>query len=198
MSDKGAAPLVWEAPTLEIAGREYKLRRLGLVDVQKAAKIVASVTGYVDRKAIANVGTMSPEEIGTFALDVIPFAFDEVIDWIAEFLGIPAGVSRERMDALFMEHRRANEVRAEKGEAPLPWNPPSNEGTIRDPNVFPLGSELKVVDALLDHADVDAFFGMVRRVSEKFKAKMKPTPKKRSRGGSTKSKPATDGQTATS
>jgi len=173
MSDKGAAPLVWEAPTLEIAGREYKLRRLGLVDVQKAAKIVASVTGYVDRKAVANVGNMSPEEIGTFALDVIPFAFDEVIDWIAGFLEIPAGKS-------------------EPGEGE------SNEGTIRDPNVFPLGSELKVVDALLDHADVDAFFGMVRRVSEKFKAKMKPTPKKRSRGGSTKSKPDTDGQTATS
>ena len=171
MSNKGAEPLVWEAPTLDIAGREYKLRRLGLIDVQKAAKILASVTGYVDRKAVANVGNMSPEEIGTFALDVIPFAFDEVIDWIAQFLGIPAGKS-------------------EPGEGE------SNEGTIRDPNVFPLGSELKVIDALLDHADVDAFFGMVSRVAEKFKARMpKKATKKRSSAGSTKSKPATDGQT---
>jgi len=80
MTTKGAGPLVWVAPVLDIAGKEYQLRRLGILDVQRAAKIVATVVQSGGRHALAEMGNVSEAEVGTYLLDLLPLALDEVID----------------------------------------------------------------------------------------------------------------------
>jgi len=167
----GAGPLTWSPPVLDIEGKEYKLRRLGLLDVQRAAKIVATVVQAGGRNALANMGNVSTMEVGTYILDLLPLAMDEVIDWMADYLGIARGIVFDKID-----------------EAT------DNTGTIRDPDVFPLGSEIKVIEALLEHEDVQAFFGSVKRMM-KHPALQSLTARKVSRGPSTASKRGIAGPT---
>jgi len=166
---KGSTPLTWEAPVIEIEGREFKVRRLGLLDIQRMAKIYAAGAEFINRKAIANMNTMGPEEVGTFIIDFLPYAFDQVIDFLASVIGIHPGYIEDKL---------------KDGQ--------TNEGTIRDPNVFPLGSEVQVAQALIEHEDVLAFFDRVKALTQT------PGLKKltqRLKGQSTGSKPATAGKT---
>jgi hypothetical protein len=140
---EGARPLTWQGPRLEIAGREYTVRRLGLLDIQRVARIYAAGSAYVNRKALANMNQMSVEEIGTFVLDFIPYALDEVIEFVASLVGLKPGKSEEKL--------KADET---------------NEGTIRDPNVFPISGMVDVIGALIEHEDVVAFFESVKRVAK--------------------------------
>jgi len=135
MTDQGAGPLVWVAPTIEIAGKDFKVRRLGLLDIQKLARIYAAASSYIDRATLANINTLSPEAIGTFMIDALAHAFDEVIDFMASVIGLAPGKEDD-------------------------W-----KGTIRDPNVFPLGSEIKVIEVLIEHEDVLSFFDSVKRMA---------------------------------
>ena len=165
----GAAVLTWEPPILTIEGRGFKVRRLGLLDIQRIAKIYAAGSEFVNRKALANMNTMAPEEVGTFILDFLPYAFDQVIDLFADLIGLAPGKSPEKL----------------KGDE-------DNDGTIRDPNIFPLGAEVQVVEALIEHEDVMAFFDRVKAIAKS------PALKKlteRLKGPSTASKPATAGKT---
>ena len=162
MTDKGAAPLTWEAPEIEIEGRVFKIRRLGLLDIQRMARIYAAASQYIDRAALANINTLSPEAVGTFMIDALAHAFDEVIDFLASVIELAPGTEKDY------------------------------KGTIRDPDVFPLGSELKVIEALIQHEDVVSFFDSVRAMAQS------PALKKltgRLSGQSTGSKKGTGGQT---
>lgn len=166
MTEKGPTPLTWEAPEIEIEGRKYKLRRLGLLDIQRLARIYAGMSAYVDRAALANIDKMTPEMIGTFIIDAMAHAFDEIIDFLASVIGIAPGKSN--------------------------GSPEENRGTIRDPNVFPLGSEVKVIEALIAHEDVVTFFERAKALasSPALKKLMK-----RSSEPSTESKKGTGGRT---
>ena len=152
MSDR---ELTYQGPKLEIAGRDYTVRRLGLLDIQWLAKLIAGGTNYIDQAAAAHLQTMSVEMIGSFILGYLPTAFDEIVDWMAGLIGI----SKEE---------------------------------IRDPNIFPLGSELQVAEALCDHEDVVAFFDRAKKLSKHpgLKAMME-----RLRKPSTESKKGTAGRT---
>jgi hypothetical protein len=165
---EGARPLTWQGPKLEIAGREYTVRRLGLLDIQRVARIYAAGSAYVNRAALANLNKMTAEEIGTFVLDFIPYALDEVIDLAASLLGIPAGKPVDKL---------------KEGE--------TNAGTIRDPEVFPASGLVDVIGALIEHEDVVAFFESVKRVA-KSPALKNLTSRLSAR--STPSKAATGGQ----
>ena len=168
MTDKGAGPLLKETPVVVIEGVKYPLRRLGLLDVQRLARIVAKVMAAQGRNVVANVGKLSTEEIGTFIVDLIPDALDDVLDFMADLLGFERGVAAEKVIK-------------------------ENEGTIRDPNIFPLGSEVKVVEAIAAHQDVVAFFDSVKAMSKnpalkKLTARLSApsTPSKKDTGGRTK------------
>jgi len=157
MTDKA---MTWQGPTLEIAGQDYNVRRLGLVDIKWLAELLAGGTGYLEGllSQKANLSNLSPEAIGSLILGYIPTAFDSIADWMAGLIGM----SRE---------------------------------DIRDPNLFPLGSEIQVIEAVVSHEDVAAFFDRAMGLAKHpgLKSMMKRLPKP-----STASKPATDGKTATS
>jgi hypothetical protein len=166
---EGAKPLTWQGPKLEVGGREYTVRRLGLLDIQRLAKVYAAGSEFMSRKALANVGNMSAEEVGTFVLDFVPYAMDEVIDFVASLLCIHPGKPEEKL---------------KEGE--------TNVGTIRDPEVFPIDGLPAVIGALIEHEDVVAFFESARRVAKS------PALKNltgRLKGQSTASRAVTDGRT---
>jgi len=182
-----ADALTYQGKVLEIAGRSYTVRRLGLLDIQRAARILASASGTAQKVAVAYEKNMGTATIAAFILEFLPSAFDEITDWMASLIGIAPGVHADKTEL-------ATRV-IDAGGKPLGVMFDPNAGTIRDPNVFPLGSEVMVVEELTEHEDLVAFFARVRKVAQH------PALKKlveRSSGPSTESKPATDGQTPTS
>ena len=115
------------------------------------------------------MNTMAPEEVGTFILDFLPYAFDQVIDLLADLIGLAPGKTPEKL----------------KGDE-------TNDGTIRDPNVFPLGAEVQVIESLIEHEDVMAFFDRVKGMA---KSPALKNLTQRLKGPSTESKAATGGKT---
>ena len=143
--------LVWTPPEIEINGRTFKLRRLGILDVFKLGKIWSAAqdhAGTVFKKG------MNEEMLGMVVISAIPYAEDQVITFLADLIGIA-------------------------------------EEDFKNPDLFPLGSELKIIEALMKHEDVVAFFDSVRKlVKGKAFAKITHLP-----GKSTPSKPKRDGKT---
>lgn len=157
MTDKA---LTWQGPKLEIAGREYHVRRLGLLDIKWLAELIAGGTGFIEKtlSRVPDLSGLSPEAIGSLILGYLPEAFDEVADWMAGMIGI-------------------------------------STQDIRDPELFPLGSEIRVIKKLVEHEDVVGFFDEAQTLSKHpgLKAMME-----RLRKPSTSSKKGTAGKTATS
>ncbi len=195
---QGLEPLLYTAPVLEIAGQSYTVRRLGLLDIQRVARIFTAGAAFLNRKALAHADKMTREELGTFILDFLPHAMDETIDFMASLIGLPAGIPLAKVEERLATHEAQNTKRTEKGKKgnaePLPWVDP-NVGTIRDPSVFPLGSEVRVIQALVEHEDLSAFFVSVKKLTgtEVLKSLVARLSKP-----STASRPGTDGPTPTS
>lgn len=122
--DTGTAALTYEPPVIEIAGVQYKLRRLGILDTLRLAKILAAGVAGLG-KEIGSLDTLDPQVLGMLILAGAPFAERQVL----EFLGSVIGVSWEDM---------------------------------RDPNRFPMGTEVQIIEALVEHEDVRAFFERLR------------------------------------
>ena len=118
MTDKGVGPLVWEAPVLEIEGGKYPLRKLGLTDLSRLLAIVTSASKYIDRAAVVNAGA-DPTTLGTFLVDWLPHAFDEIVAFLASVIGLDPG--------------KPDPKPRKDGSDP-------NAGTIRDPEVFPVSA----------------------------------------------------------
>ena len=191
MTTKGAGPLVWEAPVLDIAGKQYKVRKLGLSEIGHLAKIYAAYSSLSARAAMLQ-SISDPRLLGTFLLDACALAFDEVVELLAGIIGLDPGISDKRMEKLREEHDRRNAQRAEADKDPIPWNPPSNEGSIRDPETFPLDALVDLIEAVIAHDDVVAFFDKFRRM---LKGPALRNLTRRLSEPSTGSKKGTDGQT---
>ena len=193
MNAKGSGPLVWVAPVLDIAGKEYTVRKLGLQQIGYVAKIYTAYSSIAARAAMLQSIT-DPTMLGSFLVDACAIAFDEVVGLLASVIGIDPGIPDKRIEKLREEHDRRNAQRVESGNDELPWTPPGNDGTIRDPNTFPLDALADVIEAVIEHDDVIAFF-------DKFIRMLKgPALKKLTshlKGPSTKSKRGTDGKTST-
>lgn len=161
--------MIWEPPVLDIAGVdgiavEYKLNKLGLVQIGYLAKIYSAFQSMADRATM--LGAVSdPTLLGTFLIDAIAIAFDEVVGLLASIIGLDPGVSDKRMAMLREEHDRRNAQRIEREEDPFPWKPlASNEGTIRDANTFPLDALVDLIEAVVTHDDVVNFFGKFKKM----------------------------------
>jgi len=150
MTTKGAGALLKEPPVVTIAGKKYPLRRLGLIDIERMIGIVEKAVVVAGRQKI-DVQNIDNDSGMRFLIDFMPYAFDEVIEFLAGVIGLKAGYP-------------AKEAEAKRKKSKTHKDP--NEGTIRDPNVFPLGSELKLIDALSKHQDVLNFFAEGKRLKE--------------------------------
>jgi hypothetical protein len=149
--DTGTAALTYEPPSIEIAGVTYKLRRLGILDTLRLAKIVAAGVAGLGRE-VGSLDTLDPQVLGMLILAGAPFAERQVL----EFLGSVIGVEPKDM---------------------------------ADPNKFPMGSEVQIVEALVTHEDVRAFF-------DRLQAAMRaPGMRSLFQSKSTSSKADTAGQT---
>ena len=143
-------PLISETPVVTIAGKKYKMRRLGMVETFKLARIVAMGAGGIGTE-ISKV-KMNAESIMGLLVVGFPYASDLVMDLFANVLGVKIE-------------------------------------DIKNPKLFPMGSEIDLIQALMGHIDVKAFF-------TKLTGLMKiPIWKEFSRGISTSSKKDTGGRT---
>jgi len=176
---------------LDIAGKQYKVRKLGLPEIGHLSKIYAVYSSLSARAAMLQ-SISDPRLLGTFLLDACALAFDEVVELLAGIIGLDPGISDKRMEKLREEHDRRNAQRAEADKDPIPWNPPSNEGSIRDPETFPLDALVDLIEAVIAHDDVVAFFDKFRRM---LKGPALRNLTRRLSEPSTGSKKGTDGQT---
>jgi len=181
MTTKGAGALVWEPPVLEIGEKKYPLRRLGLMDIERLSAIVVKASKFVDRKVMSNIESFTAAQAGSFLLEYLPNAFDEILAFLGTVIGMDPGVPEE-----VVEQKR----KKAKGEFKDP-----NLGTMRDPDVFPLGALPVLIGKLTEHQDVVAFFSGSRALLNlSIVKKLRDGLKERS----TKSSTATDGATSTS
>ena len=179
MTTKGSGALLHEPPVVTIGGKKYKLRRLGLIDIERMIGIVEKAVIVAGRQKI-DMNKIDSTTGMQFLIDFMPYAFDEVIEFLAGVIGLKVGYSAKEAE------KRRKKSKTDKDP---------NEGTIRDPNVFPLGSELKLINALSEHQDVLNFFAEGKRFKENKLVKklieLSNTP-------SIESSTGTDGQTSTS
>jgi len=192
--------MLWVPPVLVIEDRKYPLRKLGLLDVERLGRIVTKASKTMDKVAFnavvaqraANRGKdsedskedeitgPSPAMWMGFISDFLPQCFDEVVAFLASIIGLGPGVSED-----VVEQKR------KKSKAKEFHDP--NEGTIRDPEIFPLDALPALIAKLTEHRNVVDFFAkrgaMVAGLKKLFGASNKP---------STESSKPTDGPTSTS
>ena len=114
----GMKPIVGDTPTVEIEGRTYKLRRLGISDTFAIARILG-----IGVKQLGNlgIGSLNEQAAVLAIIAAIPYAEDEILDLLADIVGVDGS-------------------------------------DIRNPDLFPLGSEIAIIEALSKHQDLQAFF----------------------------------------
>lgn len=117
--EKEIEPLIGDTPTVTIQGREYKMRRLGILDTFKLARIIGIGAAGLGKEVI-NLDMTAESAIGLLIVG-FPFASKDILDLFASLLGV-------------------------------------TPEEIKNPNLFPMGSEIEIIKALMGHIDVKAFF----------------------------------------
>ena len=147
---KEVEPLIGETPIIKIAGKEYKMRRLGMADTFKLARVIAMGAAGLGTE-ISKVIMDAESVIGLLVIG-FPYASDLVMELFANVLGVKIE-------------------------------------DVKNPDLFPMGSEIEIIQALVGHIDVKAFFTKLGGLMET------PAWKEFSRKISTSSKKDTGGQT---
>ena len=127
----GMEPIVGETPTVEIEGKVYTMRRLGMQDTFRLAKILG--VGFSRLTGIAAVNKLDVETAGLAMIAAMPYAENEILGLFASLIG----VSLEE---------------------------------IKTPELFPFGSEIDIVESLVEHQDLKAFFTRFERLMDKIPA----------------------------
>lgn len=123
----GLETIVGDKPTVEIEGRTYTLRRLGIRDTFKVIKIIG--IGVKEMAGVVNFGQLDVRAMTMAMVAAIPYAEDEIMDLMASLIDV-------------------------EGEE------------LRNPDLFPLGSEIAIIEALTKHQDLKAFFIQLQRLAE--------------------------------
>jgi len=147
------------------------------MDIEALTSIVVGASKYIDRRLVKSMDKLTPQQVGSFVIEYLPDAFDEIVEFLATVIGLDPGVSRE-----VMARKKA------KGKDD------PNVGTIRDPNVFPLGSEVRIIALLAEHQDVLNFFDSFTALTKSGIVKRLTKPSSEPLTGSNTD---TDGQTNT-
>jgi hypothetical protein len=140
-----------EGSTVIINDEQYTMRRLGIKDTFKLARIVAIGAAGMG-KEIGNM-ELNAAVVGGLLLVGFPYAEKEVLTFLADIIGV-------------------------------------SYDDITDPRKFPMGSEVDLINALVEHIDVKAFFGKVLKLVKS------PMLKELSKGTSTSSKKGTNSPTS--
>lgn len=122
-SDESALhALAPEIPSVEIEGRTYQMRRLGLLDAMLGLRVFSAASGGVLR--VSGSDGLSEETLAFALLGALPYAQDPV------------------------EQLLAGVLQVEKKQ-------------LEDPDQFPMGSFVKIVEALSKHPDLTDFLDSV-------------------------------------
>jgi hypothetical protein len=78
--------MIGEGPVVEIEGTTYRMRRLGIADTFKLARIIAIGAAGIG-KEIGNQ-EMSPELFGTLFLCGFPYAERQVFEFLSSIIGV--------------------------------------------------------------------------------------------------------------
>lgn len=169
----GSEPMFYKAPTIEIVGKEYTMRRLGIFDVTKLARILSSSGGTL----LAKLGGLinDHKDVKDADVEAVKSLKDfPVGDWFQAIVVTLPEVAEELVDFL------ASTVKGFKGD-------------FKDGDQFPLGTELEIVENLLESEDVVAFFASGLRLAKS--PSIKKIGAMFSGGKSTSSKKPTAGRT---
>lgn len=85
-TDKSEAPLLAEPPVITVAGREYPMRRLGVRDTFKLARILAAGAAGLGQQLERM--EMTPENIGMLLIAGVPFAEKQAIEVLSSVIGV--------------------------------------------------------------------------------------------------------------
>lgn len=123
----GLETIVGDTPVVEIEGRTYTMRRLGIKDTFKVIRIIG--IGVKEMAGVVHFGQLDTQAMVMAMVAAIPYAEDEIMDLLASLINV----------------------------GPL---------EIRDENLFPIGSEIAIIEALTKHQDLKAFFTQLQRLAE--------------------------------
>lgn len=123
----GLETIVGDTPVVEIEGRTYTMRRLGIKDTFKVIRIIG--IGVKEMAGMFNFGQLDVQAMTMAMVAAIPYAEDEIMDLLASLINV--------------EPRE-----------------------VRDENLFPIGSEIAIIEALTKHQDLKAFFTQLQRLAE--------------------------------
>ncbi len=115
----GMEPIVGVKPTVEIEGKTYTIRRLGIADTFSIVRILG--IGIKQLGQIGGLKSLDQQSMVLALVGAIPYAEDEILDLLADLVGVDGA-------------------------------------DIRNPELFPLGSEIAIIEALSKHQDLQAFF----------------------------------------
>lgn len=121
----GLEPIVGEKPTVEIEGKTYTIRRLGIPDTFRIIRILGIGVQQLGNMA----GGLNERAMVLAIVAAIPYAEDEIMDLLADLVGVDGA-------------------------------------DVRNPEIFPLGSEIAIIEALSKHQDLKAFFTRLRSLAE--------------------------------
>ena len=127
----GMEPIVGETPTVEIEGKVYTMRRLGMQDTFRLAKILG--VGFARLAGVASINKLDLETGALAMIAAIPYAENDILNLLASIVG-------------------------------------ASPEDIRNPELFPFGSELDIIEALMEHQDLKAFFTRFERLMDKIPA----------------------------
>lgn len=82
----GMEPIVGKKPTVEIEGRTYTIRRLGISDVFTVVRILG--VGIKQLGTIGGVQSLDNTAIALALVAAIPHAEDEIMDLLADIVGV--------------------------------------------------------------------------------------------------------------
>ena len=123
-------PLISEMPIITVKGKEYKLRRLGVADAFRLARIMSIGAGSLGKQITDYGEAVTSENFPAIIFASFPYEESYVISFLANVIG-------------------------EKVE------------DFRNPDLFPMGTEMDIVYALAKHVDVIAFFGKLTGIMKK-------------------------------
>lgn len=121
----GLEPIVGDNPAVEIEGKQYNIRRLGIADTFKLTRILSIGVSMMG----GSIESMNAKSAAMALFAAIPRAEKEIIDLLASLIGV-------------------------KPEE------------IRDPDLFPMGSEIAIIEELVKHQDMQAFFTRLGKMIE--------------------------------
>lgn len=127
----GMEPIVGVKPTVEIEGKTYTMRRLGMQDTFRLARILG--VGFSRLTGIAAVDKLDVETAGLAMMAAMPYAENEILGLFASLIGVTLE-------------------------------------DIKNPELFPFGSELDIMEGLAEHQDLKAFFTRLERLMDKIPA----------------------------